>query len=235
MLNVFGEPGTETIAAIVSDERVLAGAALEGGHSFVTAQTIFPFEGVSLRRRLTFIGAKGPDEVDVLDLEWPEVFADLKGEAKKELLRPVLGGRVVVHLHEELVRLPKGRWDAILSQNSAGILSRRLWERWGDRPLDFFSDEGQEYWMAMQFAAVYSGSRAPRSGRMIENHTNFIRMEGGMAVHRVGCWPAHLNELSIVDDMIVRGKGHEASLFSCSMETIEHQDDLVEVVGRIRV
>lgn len=98
--------------------------------------------------------------------------------------------------------------------------------------LDFFSNEGQEYWMAMQLAGQYASANhacihdaiVARLGAEVvggfENHHNFAWMEGGKVVHRKGATPAHLNEYGVVPgtmadkSYIVRGLGIEDGLFS---------------------
>ena len=100
------------------------------------------------------------------------------------------------------------------------------------------SSDGQEYWAAMQLMGRYaSASHELIHGHVIaaigaqalthvENHHNFAWEEthdgGRVIVHRKGATPAHAGQLGVVPGsmtapgFVVRGKGSEASLCSCS-------------------
>ncbi|MEW5845065.1 MAG: RtcB family protein [Bacteroidota bacterium] len=105
--------------------------------------------------------------------------------------------------------------------------------------LDLNSQEGQEYWLAMNLAGDYASANHHEIHakvarelnehplKMIENHHNFAWAEtlpdGRKAiVHRKGATPAHPNSLGIIPGsmvhpaFIVKGKGNAASLSSAS-------------------
>jgi len=105
--------------------------------------------------------------------------------------------------------------------------------------LDLNSQEGQEYWLAMNLAGEYASANHHeihakvarelnvRPIRMIENHHNFAWFEslpdGRKAiVHRKGATPAHPNSLGIIPGsmvhpaFVIKGKGNPASLSSAS-------------------
>lgn len=110
-------------------------------------------------------------------------------------------------------------------------LSRLAW-------LDLDSEEGQEYWLAMELMGRYAAANhklihrhvARRLGADvlldIENHHNFAWKEnhGGreVIVHRKGATPAGAGVLGIIpgsmgtSGYVVRGKGNEQSLLSAS-------------------
>jgi tRNA-splicing ligase RtcB (3'-phosphate/5'-hydroxy nucleic acid ligase) len=103
-------------------------------------------------------------------------------------------------------------------------------------PLD--SEEGQEYWRAMNLMGRYASANHHCLHRamakalkekpllQLENHHNFAwreRWQGrDVYVHRKGATPAHAGEIGIIpgsqghDSFVVRGLGSERSLFSAS-------------------
>ena len=109
-------------------------------------------------------------------------------------------------------------------QNPAGDLS------W----LDLNTEEGQEYWEAMNLMGQYAsanhecihervlGLAGLKEVAVIENHHNFAWKEEGMIVHRKGATPAHEGELGVIPGSmaspayIVMGKGCETSVNSAS-------------------
>jgi len=105
--------------------------------------------------------------------------------------------------------------------------------------LDLDTEEGQEYWAAMNLAGDYSAANhmfihmklaaalAEKPATMIENHHNFAWKEtladGTEAIiHRKGATPAGINAYGIIPGsmtapaFIVRGKGEPESLDSAS-------------------
>ena len=105
--------------------------------------------------------------------------------------------------------------------------------------LSLDSQEGQEYWIAMNLAGDYASAchhdihrrigkaLGERSLATVENHHNFAwkeQLPNGkeVIVHRKGATPAAVGELGIIPGsmashgFIVRGKGQEASLASAS-------------------
>lgn len=105
--------------------------------------------------------------------------------------------------------------------------------------LDMDTEDGQEYWQAMNLAGDYASACHDHIHRRlmkavgekpvcrIENHHNFAwkqKLEDGteVFVHRKGATPAAKGELGIIPGsmtapgFIVRGKGHPGSLLSAS-------------------
>ena len=105
--------------------------------------------------------------------------------------------------------------------------------------LEIDSDEGQEYWKAMQLAGDYSHANhriihkrlAKAFGEkpltIIENHHNFawkekLSEDEELIIHRKGATPAGIGDVGIIPGTmaspayIVSGKGNEASLQSAS-------------------
>jgi tRNA-splicing ligase RtcB (3'-phosphate/5'-hydroxy nucleic acid ligase) len=105
--------------------------------------------------------------------------------------------------------------------------------------LDLNTQEGQEYWIAMNLAGDYASANhheihnkiAKAIGEkplaMIENHHNFAWQEKladgtEVMVHRKGATPAGINELGIIPGSmsqpgyVIRGKGNAASINSAS-------------------
>lgn len=150
--------------------------------------------------------------------------------------------------------LPAGRYLALLSHsgsrgfggNIANYYSKLAMQKtklpkeaqhlaW----LDLNSEEGQEYWIAMNLAGDYASAnhheihnkiaRALNQSPlvMVENHHNFAwkeKLADGreVVVHRKGATPAGLNDLGIIPGSmtqpgyVVRGKGFAESLNSAS-------------------
>lgn len=105
--------------------------------------------------------------------------------------------------------------------------------------LDLDSEEGQEYWAAMQLAGDYSHANhriihdrlarafGEKPLTIIENHHNFAWKEkladgSELVIHRKGATPAGLDNVGIIPGtmaspaFIVSGKGNEASLQSAA-------------------
>jgi tRNA-splicing ligase RtcB (3'-phosphate/5'-hydroxy nucleic acid ligase) len=105
--------------------------------------------------------------------------------------------------------------------------------------LDLYSEEGQEYWIAMNLAGEYASENhheihkkiAADMGMqplsMIENHHNFAwkeKLTDGteVIVHRKGATPAGTNNIGIIPGsmaspgFIIRGKGNPGSINSAS-------------------
>jgi tRNA-splicing ligase RtcB len=104
--------------------------------------------------------------------------------------------------------------------------------------LDLDSEEGNEYWQAMNLAGDYAAAchhqihqkisiaLGESPAALVENHHNFAwkEMVNGreLIVHRKGATPAGKNVLGIIPGSmvapgyIVRGKGEKASLYSAS-------------------
>lgn len=105
--------------------------------------------------------------------------------------------------------------------------------------LEMDSEEGQEYWLAMNLAGAYASANHHHIHRkiardlelkplkIIENHHNFAwkdQLEDGreVIIHRKGATPAHKDELGIIPGsmtapgFLIKGKGNATSLFSAS-------------------
>lgn len=104
--------------------------------------------------------------------------------------------------------------------------------------LELDTQEGQEYWNAMQLMGRYAsanhelihkhvlGALGAQPLAMVENHHNFAWKETidgeELIIHRKGATPANAGRLGVVpgsmcsNAFVVRGKGNPASYFSCS-------------------
>lgn len=114
----------------------------------------------------------------------------------------------------------------------SGQIARLAW-------LDLDSEEGQEYWQAMELAGDYSAANhhiihnrlssalSEKPLRRIENHHNYAwkeKLVGGeeLIIHRKGATPANHGDLGIIPGtmatpaFLVKGKGNEASLNSAA-------------------
>ncbi|MCW5559636.1 MAG: RtcB family protein [Verrucomicrobiae bacterium] len=160
--------------------------------------------------------------------------------------------------HDSGLSLPPGEYVALLSHSgSRGIgaavcdhYSRRATERCGDLPKDqrhlawlpLDSDEGREYWAAMELMGRYAAANHALIHRhlaehlglqvlaAVENHHNFAWRETHVVngepreliVHRKGTTPAGDGVLGVIPGsmaapgFVVRGRGHSASLHSAS-------------------
>ena len=213
------------------------------------------------------IGAsfKSPRQHAVMDADWSvsRVTAQLKDKAWSQLGTSGSGnhfvefGRLVVG--DDAVGLPTGEYLALLSHSGsrgsgahiAQHFSRLARERHRELPselghlawLDLASDEGQEYWHAMELMGRYAAANHEVIHRHIaralgvevrldlENHHNFAwrerhclpdGSEREVIVHRKGATPAGHGVLGIIPGSmgapgyIVRGKGSAASLRSAA-------------------
>jgi len=105
--------------------------------------------------------------------------------------------------------------------------------------LDLDSEEGQEYWQAMELAGDYSSANhhiihnrlslalGEKPLKIIENHHNFAWKEKisegeELIIHRKGATPANSGDLGIIPGtmaspaFLVKGKGNESSLNSAA-------------------
>lgn len=161
----------------------------------------------------------------------------------------------VLDLPKDDLGLEKGRYVALLSHSGSRgpganvcnyysrIAREKLPKRYLDRFkflawLDLDSQEGQEYWLAMNLMGDYAAANhevihrtvskllGANSLYSIENHHNFAWKEvhGGkeVIVHRKGATPAGKGVLGIIPGsmadpgFVVRGKGNSDSLLSAS-------------------
>ena len=199
----------------------------------------------------------------VMDLpEWNSVkiVKNLKDKAYRQLGTSGTGnhfvewGIVEVFEDDTLLKLPKGTYLSLLSHsgsrgfggNVANHYSKLAMQKtvlpkqaahlaW----LDLNTQEGQEYWIAMNLAGEYASANhheihnkiARELGhkplRMIENHHNFAWKEQladgrNVIVHRKGATPAGLDELGIIPGSmsqpgyVIRGKGSAEAINSAS-------------------
>ncbi|XWW46629.1 RtcB family protein [Fibrella sp. USSR17] len=214
------------------------------------------------------IGGETRDKIDesVMDLpEWQatKVIRDLKDKAYRQLGSSGTGnhfvewGLVEVYADEATetgLNLPPGEYLALLSHsgsrgfggNVANYYSKLAMQKtklpkeaahlaW----LDLNTQEGQEYWIAMNLAGEYASANHHEIHRklakalrekplvMVENHHNFAWKEQladgrEVIVHRKGATPAGPDVLGIIPGSmtqpgyVVRGRGNANSINSAS-------------------
>jgi tRNA-splicing ligase RtcB len=163
-------------------------------------------------------------------------------------------GYIVVQNYTEELGLDPGEYFAILTHSGSRNFGSEIAKHYtaiakkklgleGEGAnlawLDLDSEEGQEYWQAMNLAGDYSAanhkivhqklSKALKSKpiKVIENHHNFAWKEKlseheNLIVHRKGATPANVGDVGIIPGnmvapaFIVSGKGNEDSLNSAS-------------------
>lgn len=158
-------------------------------------------------------------------------------------------------MHEDpLLNIPKGEYIALLSHSGSRGFGAQIAKTYSDIArqkqnlpnqakhlawLDLNSEEGMEYWIAMNLAGEYASDNhqvihekiANEIGmtpiKMIENHHNFAwkeKLEDGteVIVHRKGATPAAKENIGIIPGSmthpgyVVRGKSDASSLNSAS-------------------
>ncbi|MDL2271582.1 RtcB family protein [Desulfovibrio sp. OttesenSCG-928-I05] len=196
----------------------------------------------------------------VMDEDWSgcRVTQTLKDKAWKQLGSSGGGNHFVefgeLHLHSPVLGLTPGVYLALLSHSGsrgtgeavATHYSKRAMELRPQLPqelrhlawLDMASEDGREYWYAMQLMGRYAAANHELIHRHVlaqlgaeaiahvENHHNFAWEEEHdgetVIVHRKGATPAGKGVLGIVPGsmgapgFVVQGKGNGASLASCS-------------------
>jgi len=201
------------------------------------------------------------DESVMDKLEWTatKVIRDLKDKAYRQLGTSGTGNHFVewglleVTETDDLLNLPVGTYLALLSHsgsrgfggNVANHYSKIAMQKtrlpkeaahlaW----LDMNTEEGQEYWIAMNLAGDYASANhheihakiakaiSEKPLLMVENHHNFAWKEQykgrEVLVHRKGATPASINDLGIIPGsmtapgFVVRGLGNEAAINSAS-------------------
>ncbi len=163
-------------------------------------------------------------------------------------------GSVIIPQYSELIQLQAGEYFGVLSHSGSrnfgaelcrhytGIASGKLGLRGAEGQLAWLglgSEEGEEYWAAMNLAGDYSHANhriihrrlARAFGEtplvIIENHHNFAWKEtlatgGDLVIHRKGATPAGTGDIGVIPGtmaspaFIVAGKGNEESLNSAS-------------------
>ena len=199
----------------------------------------------------------------VMDLpEWraTKIIRELKDKAYRQLGTSGTGnhfvewGVVEVFEQDDLLGLPVGNYLALLSHSGsrgfggtvANYYSKLAMQKtrlpksaahlaW----LDLNTEEGQEYWIAMNLAGEYASANhheihakiarelREKPLKMVENHHNFAWKETlsngeEVMVHRKGATPAGPNDLGIIPGsmtqpgFVVRGKGNDTALNSAS-------------------
>lgn len=150
-------------------------------------------------------------------------------------------------------KVPPGKYVGVLSHSGSRGLGANIAKNWTDLAmkqtplpkearhlgwLDLNTQDGQEYWLAMNLAGDYASAchhdihrriakaMGERPLAMIENHHNFAWKEivdgQELIVHRKGATPAQENVLGIIPGSmtapgyIVKGKGNPLSLSSAS-------------------
>jgi len=208
------------------------------------------------------VGAKFKDRRDhgVMDEDWSvtPLTNNLKDKAWSQLGTSGSGNHFVefgvFELERKDLRLEPGRYLALLSHSGSRGSGATIADHYSklamrQRPelpkelthlawLDLDTEEGQEYWSAMELMGKYAAANHACIHRHItralgarvlldlENHHNFAwkeRHDGeDVIVHRKGATPAGKGVLGIIpgsmatSTYIVRGKGSDASLHSAA-------------------
>jgi tRNA-splicing ligase RtcB (3'-phosphate/5'-hydroxy nucleic acid ligase) len=210
------------------------------------------------------IGGETREKFDesVMDkLEWTatKVIRDLKDKAYRQLGTSGTGNHFVewglleVTETDDLLNLPVGTYLALLSHSGSrgfggnvanhyskiAIQKTRLPKEAAHLAwLDMNTEEGQEYWIAMNLAGNYASANhheihakiakaiSEKPLLMVENHHNFAWKEQykgrEVLVHRKGATPASINDLGIIPGsmtapgFVVRGLSNEAAINSAS-------------------
>ncbi len=201
------------------------------------------------------------DESVMDKIEWTatKVIRELKDKAFRQLGTSGTGNHFVewgileVNELDSLLKLPSGTYLALLSHSGsrgfggmvAGHYSKIAMQKtklpkeashlaW----LDLNTEEGQEYWIAMNLAGDYASANhheihakiakaiSEKPLLMVENHHNFAWKEQyngkDVLVHRKGATPASVNDLGIIPGsmtapgFVVRGLGNESAINSAS-------------------
>jgi tRNA-splicing ligase RtcB len=163
-------------------------------------------------------------------------------------------GRVRILKKDPLLNLSAGEYTGILTHSGSRNLGANIAHHYTHLAkmkcrlpkgainlawLDLSSEEGQEYWLAMNLAGDYSAANhqvihqklaaalAEQPVSTVENHHNFAwqeALEDGqeVIVHRKGATPASTGSLGVIPGsmtmpgFIVKGKGNQASIRSAS-------------------
>jgi tRNA-splicing ligase RtcB len=163
-------------------------------------------------------------------------------------------GILEIYKDDKLLKVPSGKYLALLSHSGSRGFGAKIAQTYSKIAkqinklpagaqqlawLEMESDEGREYWLAMNLAGGYASANhheihnkiAINFGitpmRIIENHHNFAwkeRLEDGteVIIHRKGATPAGKNNIGIIPGSmthpgyVIRGKGNSTSLNSAS-------------------
>ncbi|MFK7820472.1 MAG: RtcB family protein [Planctomycetaceae bacterium] len=220
----------------------------------------------SLMRGTRFgIGCKHekPQEHPVMDQDWTvsRITRMNKDKARKQLGTSGSGnhfaefGKLTLTERADDLNLDAGEYVALLSHSGSrgtgasvcdtysniarSMLPRRYASKFGRLGwLDMDSQEGQEYWAAMNLMGDYASANhdvlhrlvlknlGARVVSQVENHHNFAWLENhngrDVVVHRKGATPASKGALGVIPGsmadpaFVVRGKGEPNSLCSAS-------------------
>lgn len=199
---------------------------------------------------------------DVLDRDWDitRITREKKDTAWRQLGTSGSGnhfvefGELTLNKRDEELDLDAGRYVALLSHSGSrgpgaavcstysAIAQRNLPRRFANLGrlawLSLDSEEGQEYWAAMNLMGEYAAANHAVIHRLVtkllgahvvagvENHHNFAWKEfhhdKEVVVHRKGATPAAAGELGVIPGsmadpaFVVRGRGEPSSLCSAS-------------------
>ncbi|MBB6003671.1 RtcB family protein [Arcicella rosea] len=194
--------------------------------------------------------------------EWGaiKIIRDLKDKAYRQLGTSGTGNHFVewgileILAEDDLMNIPKGSYLTLLSHSGSRGLGGNIANHYSKIAmnktrlpkeakhlawLDMNTDEGQEYWLAMNLAGDYASAnhheihnkiaRAMNQNplKRIENHHNFAWKEQladgtEIMVHRKGATPAGANDLGIIPSsmtqpgFVIRGKGIDEGINSAS-------------------
>lgn len=203
-----------------------------------------------------------PQSHDVMDQDWTvtRITRERKDRAWKQLGTSGSGnhfvefGVLTLDVRDDELNLNAGDYVALLSHSGSrgvgaavcstysDIARSKLPAKYSDLGrlawLDLDTEEGQEYWAAMNLMGDYAAANHDVIHRLVtkllgaqivagvENHHNFawkeLHGDKELIVHRKGATPAAKGELGVIPGsmadpaFVVRGKGNAASLMSAS-------------------
>ncbi|MCE1252311.1 MAG: RtcB family protein [Anaerolineae bacterium] len=223
-------------------------------------------ETALLKQTVFGLGAEWPvqqrPEHEVLDepaWEATRLLKNLQNNAARQLGTSGCGNHFVewgtFDLLESLLGLPAGHYLALLSHSGSRSVGYKIADYYSklamqklpdlDKSvrhlawLSLDSEEGQEYWLAMQLAGRFAAANHAiihrrvceaaglKAAAVVENHHNFAWKQNladgrEVVVHRKGATPAGKGMLGVIPGSmgdagyVVRGRGNQASLDSAS-------------------
>jgi tRNA-splicing ligase RtcB len=211
------------------------------------------------------IGSESGKKFDDTLFDRPEwnslkIIKDLRDKAYRQLGTSGTGNHFVewgvleVMSADDLMNLPVGLYLTLLSHSGSRGFGGNIADHYSKIAmnktrlpkeakhlawLDMNTDEGQEYWLAMNLAGDYASANHHEIHnkiaralnqipiKIIENHHNFAWKEQladgtEVMVHRKGATPAGVNDLGIIPasmtqpGFVIRGKGVDAGINSAS-------------------
>jgi tRNA-splicing ligase RtcB len=211
------------------------------------------------------IGSESGKKFDDTLFDRPEwnslkIIKDLRDKAYRQLGTSGTGNHFVewgvleVTSADDLMNLPVGLYLTLLSHSGSRGFGGNIADHYSKIAmnktrlpkeakhlawLDMNTDEGQEYWLAMNLAGDYASANHHEIHnkiaralnqipiKIIENHHNFAWKEQladgtEVMVHRKGATPAGVNDLGIIPasmtqpGFVIRGKGVDAGINSAS-------------------